>query len=210
MGDVGCISFSNRQGVCRHQLRARSKERNNGRRRTWRARCPPGLEGHLGWPVLVMERAYPFVHKPTCSQMCSSTPLCRSPEEAISQHLVSTSVCSLSDDSHWTLKCAGHALSTRAGCQGEVPALWTEGAPQGWALSPIFSDMARAISLGWAGPLSSSTLPWSQLSALPSASPSASASSCVRPILNPRKTCIKRFPSALLTPHVCQSLHLSP
>lgn len=96
MGDVGCISFSNRQGVCRHQLRARSKERNNGRRRTWRARCPPGLEGHLGWPVLVMERAYPFVHKPTCSQMCSSTPLCRSPEEAISQHLLSRPVSALS------------------------------------------------------------------------------------------------------------------
>lgn len=59
VGDMGCISFSNRQeGMYGHRLRAESKDRNGVGRRTRRDSCPPGLGEASGGPIVVGERAH--------------------------------------------------------------------------------------------------------------------------------------------------------
>ena len=95
--DVGCISFSNRQeGMCGHQLRAGSKERNGAGKRTRRGRCPPDLRGCLRWPHSGRERAHGVCTHPHMYTVLQHLSLQRSLEEIILQHLFCRPVSVLS------------------------------------------------------------------------------------------------------------------
>lgn len=121
VGDMGCISFSNKQeGLCGHQMRARSKKRTGARRRTRRGGCPLGLRGYFRCPHSGQGEGTWCVQTPTHVPIPthvhtrSSTSLCRGGwKRSVTTSLLSTSVCSLSDDVHWTLKGVRSALRAR-------------------------------------------------------------------------------------------------
>ena len=120
MGDMGRVSFSNKQqGLCGHEMRARSKKRTGKRRRTRRGGCPLGLRGCFRCPHSGRGEGTQCAHTthvliPTHMHTSSSISLCRGVwKRSVTTSLLSTSVCSLPDDVHWTLRGVRSALRAR-------------------------------------------------------------------------------------------------
>ena len=130
MGDMGRVSFSNKQeGLCGHEMRARSKKRTGKRRRTRRGGCPLGLRGCFRCPHSGQGEGTQCAHTthvliPTHMHTSSSISLCRGVwKRSVTTSLLSTSVCSLPDDVHWTLRGVRSALRARLNVRWRCPCL---------------------------------------------------------------------------------------